>query len=156
MCRVLSTVYFTAHSIGQVTSLAPDLTKAKVSATRILALLKRKPQIDASKDDGIKLVANFSISLSVSHRLSLSVSLSLLSPTSVPTNQQQYYKFSVFSGQSQWDYCCRFSSLQLPNSFKSQSSPRSHSFSQTWSNAGTGWTEWVRQEYPHFTTRALL
>ena len=54
--RVISTVYFTAISIGQVSSIAPDLTKAKISASRILSLLKRKPQIDASRDEGIKLV----------------------------------------------------------------------------------------------------
>ena len=62
----MSTVYFTATSIGHVSSIAPDLTRAKVSATRILSLLKRKPQIDASKDDGIKLGANLSLSLSLS------------------------------------------------------------------------------------------
>ena len=59
----MSTVYFTATSIGHVSSIAPDLTRAKVSATRILSFLKRKPQIDASKDDGIKLGANLSLSL---------------------------------------------------------------------------------------------
>ena len=52
----MSTVFFTATSISQVSSIAPDLTKAKISASRILSLLNRKPQIDASRDEGIKLV----------------------------------------------------------------------------------------------------
>lgn len=56
LCRVFSTVHFTALSISQVGSIAPDLTKAKISAFRILTLLKRKPQIDASCNDGFRLV----------------------------------------------------------------------------------------------------
>lgn len=73
--RVFSTVHFTALSISQVSSIAPDLTKAKVSAIRILTLLKRKPQIDASCGNGIILVATNLFCV-----LSLPPPLSLASP----------------------------------------------------------------------------
>ena len=58
VCRVFSAVHFTALSISQASSIGPDLTKAKLSAARILTLLKRKPQIDTYYNDGIKLVVS--------------------------------------------------------------------------------------------------
>ena len=49
---------FTALSIGRASSFAPDASKAQVSAAKIIALLNRKPQIDASSSEGIKLVSH--------------------------------------------------------------------------------------------------
>ena len=51
-------VVFTAFAIGQTSSVAPDVSKAQVSAAKIIALLNRKPQIDASSSDGVKLVSH--------------------------------------------------------------------------------------------------
>ena len=55
--RVLSTIYFTSISVAQVSTVAPNLSKAKVSASRILSLLQRKTSIDAESDEGLKLVS---------------------------------------------------------------------------------------------------
>ena len=43
--------------IAQVFGVGPQISKAKVSAFRILSLLKRKPQIDAMEQSGLKLVS---------------------------------------------------------------------------------------------------
>ena len=56
--RVFAAVVFTALSIGRASSFAPDASKAQVSAAKIIALLNRKPQIDASSSEGIKLVSH--------------------------------------------------------------------------------------------------
>ena len=55
---VFGAIVFTAISIGQASSVAPDASKAQVSAAKIIALLNRKPQIDASSSEGIKLVSH--------------------------------------------------------------------------------------------------
>ena len=55
--RVLSTIYFTSISVAQVSTVAPNLSKAKVSASRILSLIQRKTSIDAESDEGLKLVS---------------------------------------------------------------------------------------------------
>lgn len=54
--RVFIAVVFTALSLGRASSFAPDATKAKISATRILSLLDRKPLIDVTNTDGQKMV----------------------------------------------------------------------------------------------------
>ena len=46
-------VLFGAMSIGQALSYAPDYGKAKISASRLFALLKRQPKIDNNSNDGI-------------------------------------------------------------------------------------------------------
>ena len=56
LCRVYAAVVFTALSIGRTSSFAPDLTKARVSASRILALIRREPPIDSYSKDGLRLV----------------------------------------------------------------------------------------------------
>lgn len=57
LCRVFAAVVFTALSIGRASSFAPDASKAQVSAAKILALINRKPDIDSSSSEGIKLVS---------------------------------------------------------------------------------------------------
>ena len=54
--RVFSAIGFTAISVGRASSIAPDITKARVSAGRILTLIRRQPTIDSYSKDGIKLV----------------------------------------------------------------------------------------------------
>ena len=56
--RVFAAVVFTALSIGRAGSFAGDATKAQTSAARITSLLKRKPRIDVTSDEGIKLVSS--------------------------------------------------------------------------------------------------
>ena len=56
-CRAIAAVYFTASSLTQASSIAPDISKAKVSTTRILTLLHRRPQIKvAASDNRMELV----------------------------------------------------------------------------------------------------
>ena len=55
---VFAAVVFTALSIGRASSFAPDASKAQVSAAKIFALINRKPQIDASSSEGLKLVCH--------------------------------------------------------------------------------------------------
>ena len=57
MSSVFAAVVFTALSIGRASSFAPDASKAQVSAAKIIALINRKPQIDTSSSDGIRLVS---------------------------------------------------------------------------------------------------
>ena len=56
MHRVFGAIGFTAVTVGRASSVAPDITKARVSASRILTLLRRKPTIDSYSKDGLKLV----------------------------------------------------------------------------------------------------
>ncbi|KAG2465266.1 MDR1 protein, partial [Polypterus senegalus] len=53
--RVFSVIVFAAMQVGQSSSFAPDLGKAKVSAQRIFALLEKKPKIDIYSTEGRKL-----------------------------------------------------------------------------------------------------
>uniref|UniRef100_A0A8C4SJI5 ATP-binding cassette sub-family B member 5 n=1 Tax=Erpetoichthys calabaricus TaxID=27687 RepID=A0A8C4SJI5_ERPCA len=52
---VFSVIVFAAMHVGQTSSFAPDLAKAKVSAQRIFALLEKKPKIDIFSTEGQKL-----------------------------------------------------------------------------------------------------
>ena len=54
--RTYAAVVFTALSLGRASSFAPDASKAKVSAARILHLFARKPPIDTTSPDGMKPV----------------------------------------------------------------------------------------------------
>ena len=56
MHRVFGAIGFTAVTVGRASSVAPDITKARVSASRILTLIGRKPTIDSYSKDGLKLV----------------------------------------------------------------------------------------------------
>ena len=56
-CRVFSAIVFTAMSVGQATSFAPDYGKAKLAAAKIFWLLDRIPSIDSFSEDGTKLVS---------------------------------------------------------------------------------------------------
>ena len=48
---------FTAFQLGQTTSSAPNVSKAKVSAARIVTLLDRKkPPVDSEFPDGPGLI----------------------------------------------------------------------------------------------------
>ena len=62
VCLFLLSVYaaivFTALSIGRASSFAPDAQKAQLSASRVLTLLKRKPEIDNYSTDGLKPVSS--------------------------------------------------------------------------------------------------
>ena len=55
-CRVLAAVVFTALQIGRASSFAGDVSKAKVSAARIISLLQQEPEIDTESPDGLKPV----------------------------------------------------------------------------------------------------
>ena len=54
--RVFAAIGFTAVIVGRVSSITPDITKARMSASRILTLIRRKPTIDSYSKDGLKLV----------------------------------------------------------------------------------------------------
>ena len=54
--RVFAAVVFTALSVGRASSFAPDAQKAQLSASRIMTLLNRKPEIDGYDENGMKLV----------------------------------------------------------------------------------------------------
>ncbi len=54
---VFAAVVFTALSIGRASSFAPDAQKAQLSASRIMTLLRRKPEIDGYDKEGIKPVS---------------------------------------------------------------------------------------------------
>ncbi|XP_076820461.1 ATP-dependent translocase ABCB1-like isoform X2 [Clavelina lepadiformis] len=51
--RVLTAVVFGGLAIGQNSSLAPDYAEAKVSASKIFALLDRTPKIDSYSKEGL-------------------------------------------------------------------------------------------------------
>ncbi|XP_059674811.1 ATP-binding cassette sub-family B member 5 [Gavia stellata] len=55
---VFSSIIFAAMNVGQSASLAPDYSKARMSAQRIFQLLDRKPLIDSYSEEGEKL-SNF-------------------------------------------------------------------------------------------------
>lgn len=48
---------FATIGAAQATSFAPDYGKAKLAATRLFAILDRKPLIDIAEDEGYKLVS---------------------------------------------------------------------------------------------------
>nr|XP_030120655.3 ATP-binding cassette sub-family B member 5 isoform X6 [Taeniopygia guttata] len=52
---VFSSVIFAAMNVGQSSSMAPDYSKARISAQRIFHLLDRKPLIDSYSEQGEKL-----------------------------------------------------------------------------------------------------
>ena len=54
--RVIMAIIFSAMSVGQASSFAPDYGKAKISAGKILALFDRTPAIDNSNTEGEKPV----------------------------------------------------------------------------------------------------
>ena len=81
-------VIFTAIAIGQASSFAPGTSKAQVSAAKIIALLNRKPQIDASSSEGIKPVSIGSRYIQVLiHNCDVLILL-------------------VIPGKAQWRHCC--------------------------------------------------
>ncbi|XP_060229863.1 ATP-dependent translocase ABCB1 [Meriones unguiculatus] len=51
---VFSAVVFGAMAVGQVSSFAPDYAKAKVSASHILNIIKKVPEIDSYSTEGLK------------------------------------------------------------------------------------------------------
>lgn len=51
--QVFGAMIFTAQTVGRAFSFAPDASKGKVSAARILALIKKKPPIDSESEEGI-------------------------------------------------------------------------------------------------------
>ncbi|VAH78731.1 unnamed protein product [Triticum turgidum subsp. durum] len=53
--RVYFALVFTAFGISQTSDMASDSTKGRESATSILAFIDRKPKIDSTSDEGIKL-----------------------------------------------------------------------------------------------------
>ena len=54
--RVFSAIVFSAMSIGQATSFAPDYGKAKLAAAKVFQLLDHEPSIDSYSEEGQKLV----------------------------------------------------------------------------------------------------
>ncbi|XP_042540423.1 ATP-dependent translocase ABCB1 [Dipodomys spectabilis] len=51
---VFSAIVFGAMAVGQVSSLAPDYAKAKVSASHVIMLIEKVPEIDSYSTDGLK------------------------------------------------------------------------------------------------------
>ena len=54
--RVFGAMVFSAFSLGQAASLAPDIPKAQRAAGRIFQLLDEVPPIDSYSEEGDKLV----------------------------------------------------------------------------------------------------
>ncbi|XP_012934162.1 multidrug resistance protein 1 isoform X2 [Heterocephalus glaber] len=52
--RVFSAIVFGAMAVGQVSSLAPDYAKAKVSAAHIIRIIEKVPAIDSYSTEGLK------------------------------------------------------------------------------------------------------
>nr|XP_042130337.1 ATP-dependent translocase ABCB1 [Peromyscus maniculatus bairdii] len=52
--RVFSAVVFGAMAVGQVSSFAPDYAKAKVSASHIIMIIEKIPEIDSYSTEGLK------------------------------------------------------------------------------------------------------
>lgn len=50
--RVISAILFSAMSVGQASSFAPDYGKAKSAAARVFYLLDRQPPIDSGSTEG--------------------------------------------------------------------------------------------------------
>lgn len=55
--RVFSAIVFGAMAVGQVSSFAPDYTKAKVSASHIIMIVEKVPEIDSYSTEGLKPVS---------------------------------------------------------------------------------------------------
>ena len=55
---MFAAIVFGAMTLGQISSFAPDYTKARLAAARVFDLLDLKPSIDTSSTDGIKPVIN--------------------------------------------------------------------------------------------------
>ena len=55
--RAINAILFSAMSVGQAMSFAPDYGKAKTAAARILDILDRVPSIDSWSDKGEKPVS---------------------------------------------------------------------------------------------------
>ncbi|PNT72639.1 hypothetical protein BRADI_2g47330v3 [Brachypodium distachyon] len=53
--RVYFALVFTAFGVSQTSAMASDSTKGRESATSILAFIDRRPKIDSTSDEGIKL-----------------------------------------------------------------------------------------------------
>lgn len=53
--RVFATITFGGMHIGRSSLLAPDFTKAKLAAARLFALMDTEPEIDVSKQEGMRL-----------------------------------------------------------------------------------------------------
>ena len=49
---------FTAIALGNASSDIPNATKTKLAASRLMAILQRKPPIDVSNTKGLKLVSS--------------------------------------------------------------------------------------------------
>lgn len=46
-------------AVGQVSSFAPDYAKAKVSASHIIRIIEKIPEIDSYSTEGLKPVSSF-------------------------------------------------------------------------------------------------
>lgn len=57
VCRVFSAIVFGAMAVGQVSSFAPDYAKAKVSASHVIMIIEKTPQIDSYSTVGLKPVS---------------------------------------------------------------------------------------------------
>ena len=55
--RVFSAIVFGAMAVGQVSSFAPDYAKAKVSASHIIMIIEKVPEIDSYSTEGLKPVS---------------------------------------------------------------------------------------------------
>ncbi|XP_048246672.1 ATP-dependent translocase ABCB1-like isoform X4 [Haliotis rufescens] len=64
--KVFGAIVFGAMAIGQASAFAPDAAKAKVSAQRIVFLLKSEPTIDSESTEGEKLGDNYSSKVALS------------------------------------------------------------------------------------------
>ncbi|XP_073920938.1 ATP-dependent translocase ABCB1 isoform X2 [Castor canadensis] len=51
---VFSAIVFGAMAVGQVSSFAPDYAKAKVSASHVISLIEKIPEIDSYSTEGLK------------------------------------------------------------------------------------------------------
>ena len=54
--RAYAAVVFTALTLGRASSVAPDINKARASACQIFALIRRNPEIDSYRNDGLQPV----------------------------------------------------------------------------------------------------
>jgi ATP-binding cassette subfamily B (MDR/TAP) protein 1 len=55
--RVFSAIVFGAMAVGQVSSFAPDYAKAKVSASHVISLIEKIPEIDSYSTEGLTPVS---------------------------------------------------------------------------------------------------
>ena len=54
--RVFSAITFSAQSVGEASSFAPDYGKAKSAAARLFVLFDRVPLINSLSEEGAKVV----------------------------------------------------------------------------------------------------